>query len=92
MQGVAHREGKRVVGQDGLNRVGQRGGDVLQERRGGGTRGFGRNPHDCFPAEVIDRSKLEIMAGIAEGRQEFEVDVHELSGAAFFIALGRRSG
>ena len=87
MQGVAHREGKGVVGQDGLNRIGQRGGDVLQERRSGGTGGFGRDRHDCFPAEVIDGGKLEVMPGIAEGRQEFEIDVHELPGPALFKAL-----
>jgi hypothetical protein len=82
---MPHGEGKRVVGQDRFDRIRQSGRDLLQERRGGGTGRFGRDPDDGFPAEVVDRRELEVMRGVPQGRQVFEVDVNQLARPLFFV-------
>ena len=84
MERVAHREGKRVVGQHGLDRIRQGRGDVLQKARGGGAGLLGRDPDHGFATEVIDGRKFEVISGISERRQILQVDVEQFARAAVF--------
>ena len=83
MMRVAHGERERVVRQDRFDAIRQRGDDVLEE---GGRRGAGLvrlNRDDGLAAEVIDGRKFEVMPGISQRRQVFEVDVEQLARSLF---------
>ena len=88
---MAHRKGKRIVGQHRFDRIGQRRGNVLEKGRRGQARGVSLNRHNGLATEIIDGGKFEVIAGISERRQILQVDVNQLAGPLFFVAtwLGR---
>jgi len=71
--------------------TGQRVDDVLEE---GGGRGAGLvdlNPDDGLAAEVVDGRELEVMPGVTECRQVFQIDVDQLARATLFVPPTMRS-
>lgn len=86
---VTHRERKGVVCQDGLDAIRQDRDDVLQKTCGDRARLFHRHEHHGLATVVIDRCKLIIVAGIAERRQDLDVDMQQLARSALFVAPAR---
>ena len=87
---VAHRKSEGVIGQHGLNGIGQGGEDVLEKRRGGRARLIGMDGNHGFTAEIVDGRKFEVVPGISQGRQVFEIQMQELAGPLLFVATRRR--
>ena len=89
---MAHREGERVVGEHRLDRIRKRRHDLFEKRRGRDTRGLGADRDDRFAAKVIDGGKFEVISGISERRQIFEINVDELARSLFFVRRGVARG
>lgn len=79
--GVAHREGEGVIREDRLDPIRQGVQDVLEKAGGGDTGLVGVNSDHRFTTEVIDGGKFEIIPGISQGWQVFQVEVQELTGS-----------
>src|SRR5436190_10508704 len=88
---MAHREGKRVVGEHRFDRIRKSRHDLFEKRRGRETRGIRADRDDGFAAKVIDGGKFEVISGISERRQIFEIDMDELARSLFFVPARRRA-
>src|SRR5215470_11600176 len=83
MKSMLHREHPSVIGHDGLHGVRETIQNPLQELGGGATGLLGGNPGDGLAGEIIDRSKFVVVTGIAQGRQELNIQVQQLPRALF---------
>src|SRR5439155_368048 len=91
MVSMLHGEHPGVVGHDGLDPVGQAVQDLF-EKLGGGTAGLlGRDPSHRLAAEVIDGGEFKVVAGVAQGRQELNIEVEQFSWPLFFVTPRTRT-
>ncbi|OLB23909.1 MAG: hypothetical protein AUH15_02265 [Acidobacteriales bacterium 13_2_20CM_55_8] len=64
----------------------------LFEKLGGGTAGLlGRDPSHRLAAEVIDGGEFKVVAGVAQGRQELNIEVEQFSWPLFFVTPRTRT-
>ena len=50
------------------------------------------NRDNGFAGEIVDCGKFEVMPGIAQGRQVFEVEMQQLARSLFFVSPRLRAG
>src|SRR5918993_858781 len=82
---MSHREDEGVVGEHCLDRIWQCGDDMFEKRGGREARRIGADRDDGFAAKVIDGRKFEVITGISERRQIFEIDMDEFARSMFFV-------
>ena len=86
---VAHREGERVIGEDGFDGIRERSRDLLEERGRRRTGLLGPNRDHGLAAEVVDGGEHEVMPRIAQRRQLLQVEMEQLAGPMLFVAPRR---